>query len=50
MKKMILIISALILSGNIASAAADSHNQTHTMENPTMKMNYDYLAVIPLLT
>ena len=48
MKKMILIISALILSGNIASAAADSHNQTHTMENPTMKMNYDYLAVIPL--
>ena len=48
MKKMILIISALILSGNIASAAADSHNQTHTMENPTMKMNYDYLAVVPL--
>ena len=48
MKKMILIISALILSGNIATAAADSHNQTHNMENPTMKINYDYLTVVPL--
>ena len=48
MKKMILIISALILLGNTAGAAADLHNQTHNMENPTMKINYDYLTVVPL--
>ena len=48
MKKLFLTVSVLILSGNISMAATDSHNQTHNMENPAMKMDYDYLPVVPL--
>ena len=48
MKKLILTVSVLILSGNISMAATDSHSQTHNMENPTMKIDYDYLTVVPL--
>ena len=48
MKKLILTVSVLILSGNVSMAAADSHSQTHNMESPTMKIDYDYLAVVPL--
>ena len=48
MKKLILIISAVTLLGNISAAAMDSHNQNHDMTGPSMNMNYDYLPIMPI--